>query len=572
MRPLIRPHHLMRRVRAMPLAATVVTMLCGASSAGAQWTIVYDRAYLPASHNWVFRDKYPQADRLFNAFDYGHAILSETLWGEPNSSVLRLEHDAFTILTKRLLVSPPRLPLAEAAIAPNFVRLAPEVEAMFEWAHVLHRQVYDVLADERLDASEKDAAIKRVYAWYRARTDLAFSGRPKTMALMQEQPYSLAFRQKYPKFNGLIWSYHWLQMGLYEPLVTERTPEGKQAGITAALARFRQLIDSAPFRMPAVMPMTAAIAPQFAAKYPELAIVFDNLHSLHDVVSDILANPNVPRDQKRSTMLRAAAAYRDDTTEVMTVAGWRRMSLAMGATNMGGKASGIINAPPIPTLERGAVMKHDKDGNAIGEHAGHNMAPADSGKPVPKAVDHAAHAGAADTVKAAVAPAAAPALVAAIDHATMDHSKMNMAATPSAKPAAVDTGFAGVQKRGAAVMGVDQFTSQHVFEELPDGGRIILVRDPKDSVGTAQIRAHLREIAGQFARGDFTNPMLVHDLVVPGTTVMAAKRSRIRYSMRERAGGGEVRITTADAAARKAVRDFLAFQRSDHHAPAHEPE
>ena len=32
-------------------------------------------------------------------------------------------------------------------------------------------------------------------------------------------PYSLAFRQHYPKFNGLIWAYHWLQVGIYEPLV-----------------------------------------------------------------------------------------------------------------------------------------------------------------------------------------------------------------------------------------------------------------------------------------------------------------------------------------------------------------
>ena len=525
------------RMQHLPAALVALALAGHAATAGAQWTIVYDRAYLPASHNWVFRDRYPQADRLFNAFDYGHAILSETLWGEPNSSVLRLEHDAFTLLTKRLLVSPPRLPLAEAAIAPNFVRLAPEIEAMFDWAHVLHRQVYDVLADERLDAAHKDAEIKRVYAWYRARTDLAFSGRPKTMALMQEQPYSLAFRQKYPKFNGLIWSYHWLQMGLYEPLIAERTPEGKQAGITAALARFRQLIDSAPFRMPAVMPMTAAIAPQFAAKYPELAIVFDNLHSLHDVVSDILANPNVPRDQKRRTMLRAAAAYRDDTTEVMTVAGWRRMSLAMGATNMGGTATGLINAPPIPTLERGAVMKHDKDGNAIGEHAGHTRAPSDSAKPA--------------------APAETPA---------MDHSMHDMG-----KPAA-DSGFAAVQRRGATVMGVDQSTSRHVFETLADGGRIVLMRDPKDTAGAAQIRAHLREIASQFAKGDFTNPMLVHDQAVPGTKVMAERRSRIRYTMRERVGGGEVRITTADAAARKAIRDFLSFQRSDHRAPGHERE
>ena len=37
-----------------------------------------------------------------------------------------------------------------------------------------------------------------------------------------------------------------------------------------------------------------------------------------------------------------------------------------------------------------------------------------------------------------------------------------------------DSAFAQVQERGRAVMGVDQYTSTHVFESLPDGGRIVL--------------------------------------------------------------------------------------------------
>ena len=41
------------------------------------------------------------------------------------------------------------------------------------------------------------------------------------------------------------------------------------------------------------MPMTAAVAPEFARRYPEFAIIFDNLHSMHDVISDVLANDSV---------------------------------------------------------------------------------------------------------------------------------------------------------------------------------------------------------------------------------------------------------------------------------------
>ena len=141
---------------------------------------------------------------------------------------------------------------------------------------------------------------------------------------------------------------------------------------------------------------------------------------------------------------------------------------------------------------------------------------------------------------------------------------------PAAKPRNDDSAFAAVQSRGAAVMGVDQYTSAHVFEDLADGGRIVLVRkDSSDSAGVATIRAHMRSIADAFAKGDFSAPGMVHMQKVPGTDVMAARRGAIRYSVIDRAGGAEVRLTTTDSAAVTAIHEFLAFQRMDHRAPGH---
>lgn len=346
-------------------------LLAGAP-AGAQWTRVYDQFYMPASHNWVFRNSYRFADRLFNAFDYGHAILYEKLWTVPGN-VRELEEKQFDYLTQKLLINPPRLPLEEMAIEPNYARLAPEAKTMFEWAHILHRQAYDILADERLSQDAKDREMQRILDYYRSRRDLTFSEYPKNMSLMQEQPYSLAFRQQYPKFNGLIWAYHWLQVGLYEPLVVRQDAAAREEGLRATVTRFRQLIAGGAASMPYVMPMTAAIAPEFAKRYPEFAIIFDNLHSMHDVISDILANPVVTRDQKRTQILLAASRYRDDTTDIMTVEGWCRMAIGMGIENQGGPSVGFTKELLKPTVERGAVMRHDKDGKMLGEHAGHDM-------------------------------------------------------------------------------------------------------------------------------------------------------------------------------------------------------
>lgn len=380
--------------------ALAVLLLAAGRPATAQWSTTHDQFYLPAKHNWQFRHTYPAADRLFNAFDFGHAILYETLWTDFARSVPALEQKWYNRLTKDILLHPPRVPLEESAIEIAYARLVPEVKQMFDWAHVMHRQIYDVWADERIPVAEKDARIAEVVRYYKSRRDLAFSSKPKSMELMQEQPFSLAFRKGYPKFNGLIWAYHWLQIGLYEPLVIGRNVDERQAGVRATLARFWQMLQDPPHTMPYVMPMTAAVAPAFSKRYPEAAIIFDNLHSMHDVVSDILSNPVISRDRKRAEIMLAARRYRDDTSFVMTEQAWRTMAEHMGVENMGGLPTGVLWPLPKPTVTYGAVMTHDpqtgemtgfKYGQATGgEHAvmQHDAPPADSAKR-PMAMDHA---------------------------------------------------------------------------------------------------------------------------------------------------------------------------------------
>ena len=97
------------------------------------------------------------------------------------------------------------------------------------------------------------------------------------------------------------------------------------------------------------------VTPLFAARYPEAAIIFDNLHAMHDVVSDILASPVVPRNGKRRAILEAAARYRADEPFAMSIEEWREMTRAMGAHNMGGPATGFTAELPTPTVPIGAT-------------------------------------------------------------------------------------------------------------------------------------------------------------------------------------------------------------------------
>jgi hypothetical protein len=353
-------------------AAGVAVLGCAAgvpAPAHGQWSTVYEQTYLPARHNWAFRKNYAAADRLFNAFDYGHAILYETLYTRPDAPASLLEERIYDRLTRRILVRPPRLPLEEAAIEIEYAKLVPEAKVMFDWAHILHRQAYDVWADENIPVEAKDAHIAEVLDYYLSRRDLAFSTQPKSMDLMDGQYYSLAFRERFPKFNGLIWAYHWLQVGLYEPLIAARDADERQALVSATVGRFWQMLENPPETMPYLMPMTAAVAPLFTERYPEIAIIFDNLHMMHDVVSDILASPEVPRNRKRAEIIRAVELFRDDTSFVTSREEWRRMAVGMGLENQGGPAIGFLPELPTPTVPRGMSM-------AGMDHAAHEHEPA----------------------------------------------------------------------------------------------------------------------------------------------------------------------------------------------------
>ena len=130
--------------------------------------------------------------------------------------------------------------------------------------------------------------------------------------------------------------------------------------------------------------------------------------------------------------------------------------------------------------------------------------------------------------------------------------------------ARVDSAYRAMQTRGKLVMGVDQYTSVHRFDALPDGGRIELQRDRDDSAGAAAIRAHMRAIARAFAAGDFAAPATVHLETVPGVPGMRARRASIRYETSDLPRGAVLRIRTSDPGALAAVHRFLEYQRREH--------
>ena len=386
-----------RRITNRTMVALALIILGGGTAVSAQ-----DRRdeqfYLPGSWNWQFLSEFPEAAKLFNAFDYGHAVLYEKLLTTKSEATARALDVEYAYLTTDLLIRPPQFAIAEEAVMPKYAKLAWRAKQMFDWAHVLHRQIFDIYADPRLSRIQQDSLIERATDYYLSRDEYAFLAVPKKMSLMDDQYYSQSFRKAYPKFNGLIWAYHWLQVGLYEPFIEARTPSEAKSGIGITLGRFWVLVGNGP----TAMPMASAIAPKFSAAHPRAAVIFDNLHMMHDIISDVLHNDVVPTDRKRAVIYAALDEFQDPTRNIETMEMWRNMADHMGGiAAMGGPATGLlkeIGATPA-TAGGMAGMQHGaipgaavKDpAPAASDHAGHAMpATPDSAKPAMPPMRHRA--------------------------------------------------------------------------------------------------------------------------------------------------------------------------------------
>jgi hypothetical protein len=122
-----------------------------------------------------------------------------------------------------------------------------------------------------------------------------------------------------------------------------------------------------------------------------------------------------------------------------------------------------------------------------------------------------------------------------------------------------------MNERGDRVMGFDHLKTTHHFLLKTDGGLIrIEANDASDQESRDQIRRHLRHIAEMFSEGNFSAPMLIHAQNPPGAAVMKQLKANIKYEFGENERGAQIRISTSDAEALKAIYDFLRFQIKEH--------
>lgn len=256
---------------------------------------------------YKFGQLYPEAQHLLFAFDYGHALVYERLLANKGNipDQEQFEKDLLRDIIA-ILKNPPVVKVDEEDIAPAYVYKFPKIITLFDWSHLLHQFVLDVLATSTDRGPRMVARVNELFAHYKNSPRVAITDVCKTMQFMDGHYFSKAFRRNFPSFNLLIWSYHWFQIKLYEALLKPSRAERDQA-VKDTVKEFWDLIsdlpDSAPFDM---MPETAVEAPTFARLFPRIPSAFDNNHMLHDIVSDILVSNRIPDNQMRAEGMRMA--------------------------------------------------------------------------------------------------------------------------------------------------------------------------------------------------------------------------------------------------------------------------
>ena len=205
------------------------------------------------------------------------------------------------------IFSSPPVPPDEEVVAPTYVKLIWEVQRAFDWAHSFHRTVYDIYASDAVQ--DKDAAIRRALADFLAKPDAITSHRLDHHGTLWGFPESKSFRDKFRKFNTQIWAYHWLQGAVYDVQLLGNVD--RQRELMPRLIEFYHGY----LRNPPVhwdfMPLVTEASPEFSARFPDLAAIFDNLHMLHDNIDDVLSRPDLypTLKDKRIAILRILPIY-----------------------------------------------------------------------------------------------------------------------------------------------------------------------------------------------------------------------------------------------------------------------
>jgi len=338
------------------MLSCVLVLLTGALPAQGQWITRDHRWPIRGPWLWAVPQELPQLYREFNGIDFGHVHLAETLLRTQDQQ--QVERARLEVLD--FIFSAPSVPPDEEVIAPTLVGLVWEAIRAFNWAHTLHRSFYDLFASDHVQ--DKEGAFRQILAEYLEKPEAVTTHRLDLHGKLWSFPESKSFRDTFRMFNTQIWAYHWLQGATYDVQLLGDT--AKQRELMPLLIRhYHGYLRNPPIEWQS-MPMLPESAPEFTARYPEAAAIFDNLHMLHDNIDDVLSRPDLypTLEAKREAILRILPIYLHRNHEPQDRYAEYHVPLMAGH---GGQA-GMPMGPRPPSA--GEVLVEKQSGESHGKH------------------------------------------------------------------------------------------------------------------------------------------------------------------------------------------------------------
>jgi hypothetical protein len=123
-----------------------------------------------------------------------------------------------------------------------------------------------------------------------------------------------------------------------------------------------------------------------------------------------------------------------------------------------------------------------------------------------------------------------------------------------------------VAERGADVMPFDLKATTHIFTKSSMGGtQQVVVKNASDTEQIGLIREHLKMIAAQFSKGEFSDPTRIHGAAMPGLAELkAAQPGEIKINYRKLKAGAEIIYMTQNPKLVVALHKWFDAQLADH--------
>ncbi len=137
---------------------------------------------------------------------------------------------------------------------------------------------------------------------------------------------------------------------------------------------------------------------------------------------------------------------------------------------------------------------------------------------------------------------------------------------PNFSFAADKTRQGAVAERDVDVMPFDLKATTHIFTKRRIGGiQQVVVKNAGDATQIGLIREHLKKIAAQFSKGDFSGPTHLHGAEMPGLAELkGAQRAEIEIQNRELKTGAEIIYMTQNPKLVAALHKWFDAQLADH--------